>query len=843
MSEKLSERDASQNEPLFIVDNAEGGRSGIEYLREWCELATKLDIATGYFEIGALLQLDGDWQKLDEIRILMGDEVTHRTSKAMLEAVRSRAQQVIDDGLENDKRSNPFLTGVQAIVEAMKSGQIKCAVYNQDKFHAKAYITHGKFDVVGSQALVGSSNFTVPGLNQNVELNIKLESSSEVAQLQAWYERHWGDAVDVKEALVPTVTRHIHEYSPFDIYARALHELFVDQQPSVSDWEQNRSEMFSRLDRYQQEAYWAMMKIARQHGGALLCDGVGLGKTFVGLMLIERLVMQERKKVVLFAPKAAKDAVWTPELHRYLSHVGGTGEMADFSNLTVFSHTDLTRPGDFPARFKRITEQADAIVIDEAHHFRNPGKAGETWDEISRYNKLYRVLGGGPEGTKELFMLTATPINNSLDDFRHMVELFTQRDDSHFARTLGVNSVRSHVSSISKSLQQKLADQVGVEVAPDVEAFLPEATELLAANTLFSNLVVQRSRAYARQSQIQETGNAAAFPVRSDPQVAEYSVKKTYGRLLDMVERAFERDKPLFALPMYYPLAYYTGPDDSIDPTQENRERQVVGLIRTNFLKRFESSVYSFERSCDRLMRKLLAFVDKNSHSPNERQRYQRWLGQHEELLGYTSARQLEFWSEEEEEEEEEDVVTPELLEAAEKLEPDEYDLTEILSETFLDLEQLAQFLNEAKQFDPKKDDKLQKLIRLLKTKALTGRKVLIFTEFADTARYICRNLKDAGIDGVFELDSGTKANRAEILKRFSPYYNSSSSSALAAAGLDEIRVLVATDVLSEGLNLQDATNLINYDIHWNPVRLMQRIGRVDRRLNPDTEERLKADH
>ena len=389
VNRKPSERKGSLDEPLFIVDNAEGGRSGIGYLREWCELATSFDIATGYFEIGALLQLDGDWQKLGKIRILMGDDVTHRTKKAMLEAVRSRAEQVIDDGLENDKRANPFLTGVRAIVEAMKAGQIECRVYNRDKFHAKAYITHGKFDVVGSQALVGSSNFTVPGLNQNVELNIKLESSTEVAQLQAWYERHWADAVDVTDALVTTVTRHIHEYSPFDIYARALHELFVDQQPSVSDWEQNRSEMFSRLDRYQQEAYWAMMKIARQHGGALLCDGVGLGKTFVGLMLIERLVMQERKKVVLFAPKAAKDAVWTPELHRYLSHVGGTGETADFSNLTVFSHTDLTRPGDFPARFKRITEQADAIVIDEAHHFRNPGKLGETWDEMSRYHKPF----------------------------------------------------------------------------------------------------------------------------------------------------------------------------------------------------------------------------------------------------------------------------------------------------------------------------------------------------------------------------------------------------------------------------------------------------------------------
>ena len=116
------------------------------------------------------------------------------------------------------------------------------------------------------------------------------------------------------------------------------------------------------------------------------------------------------------------------------------------------------------------------------------------------------------------------------------------------------------------------------------------------------------------------------------------------------------------------------------------------------------------------------------------------------------------------------------------------------------------------------------------------GRKVLIFTEFADTARYLHRQLDEAGIDGVAQVDSGTKANRADVIQRFSPYYNGSSSAELAAKGRTEIRVLISTDVLSEGLNLQDASRLINYDIHWNPVRLMQRIGRVDRRMNPEVE-------
>jgi len=183
------------------------------------------------------------------------------------------------------------------------------------------------------------------------------------------------------------------------------------------------------------------------------------------------------------------------------------------------------------------------------------------------------------------------------------------------------------------------------------------------------------------------------------------------------------------------------------------------------------------------------------------------------------------------------------MLDAVEPLDRSEYRVDEMMSETFLDLDQIVQFLDEARKFDLKHDDKLQKLIRLLKTKELDGQKVLIFTEFADTARYLKAQLDKAGIDGVAQVDSATKRNRAEVIRCFSPYYNGASSPALAENGRTEIRVLISTDVLSEGLNLQDASRMINYDIHWNPVRLMQRIGRVDRRMNPEVERRLVADH
>jgi len=824
---------------LFIVDNSDPGWTGLRYLQEWCELATSFDIATGYFDTGALLALDGHWQGLKKIRILMGSDVTSSTKQLLLDAVRGTARRALDDGLESEKEQNPFLNGVPGIVAALRSRQIECRVYNLAKFHAKTYITHAKLEVVGAKALVGSSNFTRPGLTKNIELNIQVQSPGDVEQLQRWFDDHWKLSIDVTESVLQVIERHAQAFTPFEVFAKALEELFRGYEVTETEWDENHSKMFPRLDRYQKEAYWAMTGIARQFGGAFLCDGVGLGKTFVGLALIERLILHERKRVVLLAPKGAKESVWDPHLREYLPLLGGVGGSVDFSNLAVFSHTDLSRGNDFPERFRRITATADALVIDEAHHFRNPGqRRGGNGSKDSRYYRLFDLVD--PEAhPKSVYLLTATPINNRLTDFRHMIELFSRRDDAYFARTLGINNLTAMFSRMEKDLRVEL----GLEDADLTDSVL-DATERLSESDVFRSLVVQRSRAYAVESQKRELGTAAVFPTREAPRVAAYSVRKTYGKLLDMIEAAFSKKKPLFALPFYYPLAYYKGPDTSIDPLEKGRQKQVVGLIRTQFLKRFESSVFAFEISSIRLLRKLLAFVAVHANSDHDRNRLDRWRRQNEAALEASAARQLSLWSAGDDEDSgEDDIFLDYDLPDVEVLGREEYNIDAIVDETYLDLDQIVRFLTETQQFEPKHDDKLNKLKRLLVSKDLVDQKVLIFSEFADTTRYIARELEAAGIDGLVELDSGTKTNRATVIQRFSPYYNRSSSPELKRHGHDEIRVLISTDVLSEGLNLQDATRLINYDIHWNPVRLMQRIGRVDRRMNPDIERRLLADH
>ena len=842
----------ADSDGLFIVDNREPEHSGFHYLREWCELAKSFDIATGYFEIGALLELDGHWQKLDKIRILMGDEVTHRTKKALLEAVRARAEEKLEDSLEADKADNPFLDGADAIIAGIQSGQIECKIYNRDKFHAKTYITHAKSDVIGSLALVGSSNFTKPGLSQNIELNIQATSRGDVHDLQTWFEKHWDNAEDVSDDILRVIQRHTELFTPFDVYSRALHEMFHGRDITAVEWEQSQSLMFDRLDLYQKEAYGTLIQIAGQHGGAMLCDGVGLGKTFVGLMLIERLILHENKRVLLLAPKGAREGVWNPHLARFLPHIGGDTTLAGYSNLLVFNHTDLSREG-YEEHLARNAKLADVIIIDEAHHFRNQGSRGKRDDPDyrSRYWHLYDLLND-PDRPKQLFMLTATPINNSLLDFKHQLNLFTGGDDNHFAATLGVPSLAGRIKTMTKAINERTGTNA------DISDHLDEAKYVLTDDPLFENLVVQRSRAYAKQSQLQETGSSAVFPTREDPKVAEYSIRKTYGTLLTKLTDAFSRSdgkEPLFSLPIYYPLNYYLGDPEDIDDYDftAGRQKQVVQLIRTVFLKRFESSVFSLETTCDQLVRRLLAFLEVHCETDSERSTLEKWQRKHAEILNYSYDKQIAIWEPEDDDgtfqlaiwEPEDDVIPQEMITKAEELElnRNDYDLPAMIMETFNDLNVAIGFLEETRQVTADQDDKLKKLTTMLTSDEFANRKVLVFSEFADTVRYVAGHLQKAGIDGVEYLDSVSGKNRADVIKRFAPYYNDSSSPQLEIEGKQQIRILVATDVLSEGLNLQDACRLINYDIHWNPVRLMQRIGRVDRRLDPEIEHAITTDH
>lgn len=825
----------SIEDTLFVVDNQNASTSVMELLQNWSQEAQTLDVATGYFDLRVLFSaLDGYWQSLGRIRILIGDEATTHTLDS-LSALGDKVVEQIHSNIDKAKETDPLLKGLSDLLTAIDEGIIQIRVYHKGKFHAKAIIANDTRLNTATHSLVGSSNFTLPGIRTNVELNVNIRNPDNISELCDWFEAHWNEAKPIEDLTKREIELHTRKYMPFEIYAKALQVLFSSYDPpTASEWENKNSIMFHKLDRYQQEAYWALMRIAKIHKGAFLCDGVGLGKTFVGLMLIEHFVTFRRNNVALFVPKTTMESVWVPLLESMLPEIGGTSGVADLGNFRVFSHTDFSkRSKGFPQVFEHININADVVIIDEAHHFRNPGSSGRQGNrKPSRYQKIYKLLEG-TRRPKSLFLLTATPICNSLHDFRHMIELFTRKDQHYFNKTLHIPNLKRYLDTLERRFTNRYQSRTETNRIRDPQ-------EVLSSDKLISKIVVQRSREYAKKSQIRQHGKATTeFPEREDPMVVEYSIKVTYGKLLSKFKRAFDKRNPLFDLPLYSPLRWAINPHD-IDQRQYNSQTQVIGLIRTLFLKRFESSIQSFEISCITLLSKTVAFIKANERNIETKVSVADWLNEHKDLIAYASSRHKQYGMDELYSDD--DMLVDEMEKNATTLDPNKYKLKQIINAAWNDVNKLSEFLYLTMGWDYSQDDKGNKLIELLKGEELRNNKVLIFTEFAHTARYLRDLLISNGIEGVGQFDGSSKVDRKAIVRRFAPYYNGTSTAGLSDNGEKEIRVLIATDVLSEGLNLQDATKLINYDIHWSPVRLMQRIGRVDRRMDRSIEDKMKIE-
>ncbi len=800
-----------------IIDNR-GDNTVVNALRRLLPNLQKMDIATGVFEVGAFLLLEDLWQQLSGIRILMGDETTRKTKREILQGSRESS----DSSIEREKEREDALSGLPAVRDAIAAGQIAVRVYSKAKFHAKAYLMDSKDATPVDFAIVGSSNFTRPGLTENIELNLFSTDQVHIDNLRRWYQELWAEAEDVREDILQVIEPHLREYDPFTVYARALYEYFAGREKTEDDWELTESALYPRLSQYQRDGYHRAMQIAEQWNGALVCDGVGLGKTFIGLMILERCI-RDKKQVLLVVPKSAEQSVWRANIDRYLypRYYRNTYRYLDIERHTSFGREGLIDP----QALELYRDHTDVIIIDEAHHFRNP--------RANRGELLMDLAAG-----KKLFMLTATPINNSLDDLYHLINYFAQGKKDHFAR-IRIQNLRAHFLEAEKRMEKEKPDAAVAEAAGD--------EDFLRTDDLLKNVLIQRSRAYVKKSE-GETANAPLFPEKQKPQVVDYSLKSVYETLYGEIKEAFDKENPFLSLAIYNTSAYHRDPDKQTAEYQ----KLVVSLIRTLLLKRLESSFKAFEASVEDLLAKMADFLQR--HAPDL---FEAWTVTNKQWWKVAQDHILERLEKDEAETENEEDEG--LLDEEAGFDPAELDMERLTRDVQQDMELLTGFLSkiyrrfyvkgrEGEEEDPQKDDKLQKLLALLREdELLRDQKVLIFSEFRNTARYLAEQLVKAGFEAVEQVDSGRNVrNRETIIRSFAPYYNCANAnqdlfgqSELSECLANPINILISTDVLSEGLNLQDACLIINYDLHWNPVRLMQRIGRVDRRLNPDIEAML----
>ena len=798
-----------------LIDNVDGNTLQ-KVLETLLVKSLRLDIATGTFEIGAFLSLGKTWQHLDGIRLLMGDETTRRTKEHLIAAL----QKTTDANIESEKEKDDTLHGLAAVRNAIRKGQITVRVYDKAKFHAKLNLMHAQNSSPVDFATVGSSNFTHPGLTQNVELNSFITDATHIDKLGEWYNDRWEEASEVKAELLRTIDRHLKEYPPFTIYAKALHAYFRGREKPADEWEENESVIYRTLSQYQKDGYHAALQIADTWNGALICDGVGSGKTYIGLMLLERY-LRDNKRVLLITPKSVAESVWNSQINRRLRPEYGRLFREHYD---IKLHTDLGRQsGISDDDLDYFREHKDVIIIDEAHHFRNPGSnRGRLLMELARDKKLY--------------LLTATPINNSLDDIHHLINYFGQNRRNHFAK-IGVHDFRRHFRNIEKELEGEETEEV---------TELVEEDDLLRRDPILKQVLIQRSRKYIKEAEM-ASGTDILFPKRVIEPTVDYSLRQVYRTLYDELQNAFDRHNPFLNLAIYNTVRYHRNPERQI----ENRQKQIVGLIRTLVLKRLESSWRAFEATIENLLLNMAEWLEK--YAPERFQMWEgtntRWWGvvqkhirerlQADGILAQNTLETLLNAVASNPSEEEDDLAS---VETDDDFIPEDHDLDGLFGDVVDDMNFLTGLLSRiyrlfyadqlANEPATEQDDKLQQLLKLLKEHP--NEKLLIFTEFCDTARYLYTQLEHAGFEDVAQIDSRRKVNREEVIERFAPHYNGRSPQ-----DVTPVQTLITTDVLAEGLNLQDASIIINYDLHWNPVRLMQRIGRLDRRLDPEIEAQL----
>lgn len=790
-----------------LIDNIEGNTLQ-KVLENLLVKSASLDIATGTFEIGAFLSLGKTWQHLDGIRLLMGDETTRRTKDELIKAL----QKATDANIESEKEQDDTLHGLAAVRDAIQRGKIVVRVYDKAKFHAKLNVMRAQNSSPVDFATVGSSNFTRPGLTQNIELNSFITDATHIEKLSTWYDERWEEASEVKEELLRTIQRHLKEYPPFIVYAKSLHAYFRGREKPTDDWEENESVIYRTLSQYQKDGYHAALQIADTWNGALICDGVGSGKTYIGLMLLERY-LRDNKRVLLITPKSVAESVWNSQVSRQLQSKYGRLLREHYD---IKLHTDFGRQGGISDDdLEYFLKHKDVIIIDEAHHFRNPN---------SNRGRLLMELAGN----KKLYLLTATPINNSVNDISHLINYFAQGNSGHFA-SIGMHDFRKHFRDIDKKLEDE-----NVEVAEQVEE-----DDLLRQDPVLKQVLIQRSRKYIKDAEM-ESGTHILFPERVIKPTVDYSLRRVYRTLYDELQAAFDRHDPFLNLAIYNTVKYHKNPEKQI----EQREKQVIGLIRTLVLKRLESSWKAFEVTVENLLLKMTDWLEK--YAP---ERFEMWKGTNRRWWSVVQEHILKRLQEDgiqpqrsvtsSPSEEEDDLAS---IETDDDFIPDDHDVDQLFDDVVDDMNFLTALLSRiyrlfyadqlANEPDTAKDDKLQQLLKLLKEHP--NQKILIFSEFCDTARYLDRQLQRAGFRNIEQIDSRRKVNREEIIERFSPCYNGKSPNSVIP-----VQTLITTDVLAEGLNLQDASIIINYDLHWNPVRLMQRIGRLDRRLDPEIEKQL----
>jgi hypothetical protein len=860
-------RVGAQGRPEFATNDPQAQETVADAVKEMLGFTAVYDtdpgrsvaIASAFFNVGGWSLIAPELKRVGHVRLMLGAEPQRQTDPVVMRSpsiprrsadkeALAEALEAQQEALETERDVLPFTREargqVQDLIDWLRSGKVEVKRYTKEFLHGKAYV----IDNPGLGVVAGSSNFTFAGLSKNRELNLGQYSETTIDAVTTWFNDLWAEAEPFD--LAAFFEEQVTPDEPWIVFLRMLWEAYGQQ--VLTDKDEIAADPSMRdLLAFQRDGVGRARRILEKHNGVLIADEVGLGKTYVGGALVKDSV-RARQRVLIVAPKIIRDTVWKPYVDR--EHLAGWVDVISYDDLLADETADGKR---WRLPVARQADEYALIVLDEAHTVRN--------SDTRRAKELLNILSARPtEGAarKRVALLTATPVNNALGDLHSLLSYFVVHDDE-FAE-IGIPSLSARFRELDKMDTDELAPELLFDILDAV--------------------AVRRTRQFVRQNyvgqKISTTGETLVFP---EPVVrrVDYDLAPVLHDFFDTFAHALGADREPNEPDVFYAgtipaeglsslddtrltLAGYTPSRYQIsdldgDRRQQAAEVQVAGLLRTGLLKRFESSSAAFVATC----RKMAATLDhllsliQNEGVVASGDSLRDWI-----KVDLSDEEQVQDWRA-----------------VADYAEADLFDTQALTADILSDMRLLRRFADTVEEgmrgtVDPKFEAITKTLVQVVdeaKTAAtlrsagqLTpdpdettkferdARKVLMFSFYADTVYYIQDHIDEILADprlacyrGRVAFVTGTP-NRTgghgrregtvpqdEAVAGFAPTTGGQVDANGQPISEDKYDLLITTDVLSQGVNLQQARNVASIDLPWNPQVLVQRHGRCDRIGSP----------
>ncbi len=757
--------------------------------------AQYFDALVGYFRTSGFYRICDSLENIDKIRILVGLNVDRQTLEVLQDIeqqkldfegqahIKKQFQEEVKKEFENSEDTEDVAVGVSKFRELLASGKIEMKACREQNIHAKVYITRYNEDIpILGSVVTGSSNFTENGLNGQYEFNVELRDDDDVEFALEKFEELWETAVPITEEYIDAIETKTwlnESVTPYEIYLKFLYEYFYDEINVENVFNaDDLPDNYMKLD-YQINAIAKINKIVEGYGGVFISDVVGLGKTYIAAMYAKILT----GKILVIAPP--------PIVPNWI------GAFKDFDIRS--KDYDIESIGMLPKIAERVEKAEkfgeksyDYIFVDEAHRFRN-GKN-------TQYDLLKRICRN-----KKVILISATPLNNTFFDFYHLISLFQNPVDSDIP---GLPNLEAFFANRRQKVENVLNNECDGNKDNPAYINIVKQVSKEVRDKILNYLMIRRTRTDIKKYYEKDMKKQGLFfPEVQPPQEIIYEFDKHTNDIFEKTISIIGTDESkktgeCLSYARYAPKTYLK--NKQLSAFEETQQKNNVGFMKSRLVKRLESSKYAFEKTLERSIEsheKMISMLNSGTV----------YISKEINVLDYID---------------DDSKTIEDLLEKAKTKELEAYPSSEFKDEFLQDLNKdityLKQLLNDWKSIQH--DYKQEKFIsELSSNKLLKDKKLVIFTESAETGENLSQALSKIYGDKVLFYSSAKSEDLKDLIKyNYDPNQKEYEQ-------VDDLRYLITTDVLSEGINLHRSNIIINYDLPWNPTRVLQRVGRVNR--------------